>query len=129
MDYLATREYPNQKPHVQEDFPFGEDVLVMKVKGQMFATLFLEHGQMRINLKCAPHEALLPKDPFSAVLTGSHMHKKHWNRINLGSGIPPGEIRRMIDNSFKLVVNKLSKEEQTSYFSRESIFCDPYVKI
>lgn len=40
--------------------------------------------------------------------------KTHWNTIILNGSVPKGEIERMIDNSFMLVVNKMTKKDQKS---------------
>lgn len=37
-----------------------------------------------------------------------------WNFIILDGSITQGEIERMMDNSFKLVVSKMTKKEQAS---------------
>jgi len=42
------------------------------------------------------------------------MNKRLWNTIILDGSIPQGEIERMIDNSFKLVVSKMTKKDQQS---------------
>jgi len=40
--------------------------------------------------------------------------KRLWNTIILDGSIPQGEIERMMDNSFKLVVSKMTKKDQAS---------------
>ena len=52
------------------------------------------------------------RDVFPAVLPGYHMNKAHWNTIVLDGTVPAGEIERMIDNSYTLVVKKLRKVER-----------------
>jgi len=42
------------------------------------------------------------------------MNKRLWNTIILDGSIPQGEIERMIDNSFNLVVSKMTKKDQAS---------------
>jgi len=42
------------------------------------------------------------------------MNKRNWNSIILDGSIPQGEIERMIDNSFHLVVSKMTKKDQQS---------------
>jgi predicted DNA-binding protein (MmcQ/YjbR family) len=42
------------------------------------------------------------------------MIKRLWNTIILDGSIPQGEIERMMDNSFKLVVSKMTKKDQKS---------------
>jgi len=37
-----------------------------------------------------------------------------WNTVVLGGSIPQGEIERLIDNSYMLVVSKMTKKDQAS---------------
>lgn len=109
MDFTTCRDYFLSKPEAGEDFPFYPDVAVFKVKGKMFATLSIDDGLARCNLKCEPNEALMLRDVFPAVKPGYHMNKRHWNTVLLDSSIPQGEIERMIDNSYALVIRKLPR--------------------
>ncbi len=113
MDFDAARSYLAGKPEAVEDYPFGPDVLVLKIAGKMFATLSETPGHAaRINLKCDPDEAVMLRDIFSGVLPGYHMNKRHWNTIVLDGSIPRGEIERMIDNSYSLVVAGLPRRQR-----------------
>ena len=109
MNHDQTRLYLLSKPESYEDFPFFPDLAVMKIGKRMFATLGERGGVASMNLKCDPHEALILRDIFPAVTPGYHMNKRHWNTIVLEGSIPGGEIERMIDNSYALVVRKLSR--------------------
>ncbi|WP_170178653.1 hypothetical protein [Pseudoalteromonas sp. PS5] len=40
------------------------------------------------------------------------MNKKLWNTVVLDGSIPTGELERMMDNSFHLVVEKMPKKQQ-----------------
>ena len=42
------------------------------------------------------------------------MNKMHWNTVILSGSIPAGEIKRMIDRSYCLVVKKLKKRDRES---------------
>jgi predicted DNA-binding protein (MmcQ/YjbR family) len=122
MKQLDVECYLSTKPEVVIYFPFGDDIKVFKVKNKMFATLSL--GKMGkgnndkleswVNLKCDPEEAIMLRDIFPAVIPGYHMNKKLWNTVILDGSIPKGEIERMIDNSFKLVVSNMAKKDQQS---------------
>src|ERR1700747_2818879 len=107
MDLEAFRAYCLKKAHATEDTPFGEDVLVFKVGGKMFALASLDELPARINLKCDPDLALDLRDRYEQVRPGYHMNKKHWNTVEIESGIPDLELRKMIDHSYKLVIEKL----------------------
>ncbi len=122
MDHLQAKKYLLAKPETLLDYPFGEEVMVFKVKNKMFATLALgkmgkgdgERNDWWMNLKCDPDEAVMLRDIFPSVIPGYHMNKALWNTIILDGSIPQGEIERMIDNSFLLVVNKMTKKDQQS---------------
>jgi len=125
MDKTQVEKYLLSKPATSFYFPFGDDVKVFRVNTKMFATLSLGKGTEKgtdgklagyfcINLKCDPDEATMLRDIFPSVIPGYHMNKSQWNTIILDGSIPQGEIERMIDNSYMLVVNKLSKKDQAS---------------
>jgi len=118
MDYQQARSYLLAKPEAQEDYPFYPDVLVPKVRGKMFATLSQRNGVGEMNLKCEPGEALALRDIFPAVRPGYHMNKKHWNTVILDGSIPAGEIRRMIDNSYRLVVMNLPRLQRLAVLAK-----------
>jgi predicted DNA-binding protein (MmcQ/YjbR family) len=109
MQLLQARRYLLAKPEAYEDFPFGPEVAVMKIGKKMFATLSERSGTASMNLKCEPREALILRQIFPAVRPGWHMNKQHWNTVILDGSIPGGEIERMIDNSFALVVRGLPR--------------------
>ncbi len=112
MNYEQARQYLLSKPEAIEDFPFGFDVAVMKIHRRMFATLAQRDDTTSMNLKCDPHEALILRDIFPAVLPGYHMNKRHWNTVQLDGSVPAGEIQRMIDNSYALVVRGLTRAQR-----------------
>jgi predicted DNA-binding protein (MmcQ/YjbR family) len=41
------------------------------------------------------------------------MSKKHWNTVELGTGLSDLEVRKMIDHSYELVVKGLPKTKRT----------------
>ncbi|UTW02358.1 MmcQ/YjbR family DNA-binding protein [Amphritea atlantica] len=112
MDYQTARNYMLSRPEAWEDFPFYPHIAVMKVHNKMFATLSVEEGVARMNLKCDPAEAQMLRDIFTAVLPGYHMNKRHWNTVVLDGSIPAGELERMIDRSYGLVVKGMTRKER-----------------
>ena len=120
MNYKEAKDYLLSKPEAIEDYPFYPDVLVPKVRGKMFATLSETDGIAEMNLKCDPDEALALRDIFPSVKPGYHMNKKHWNTVVLDDSIPPNEIKRMIDNSYLLVVSKLRRLDRIALMAKLS---------
>jgi len=109
MDLEQFREYCLKKNGVTEGMPFGEDVVVFKVGGKIFALAALDEVPSTANLKCDPDLALELRDRYEQVRPGYHMNKKHWNTVELGVGIPDVELKKMIDHSYDLVIKSLPK--------------------
>lgn len=125
MDEIQVEQYLLSKPFSELGYPFGPEVKVFKVKNKMFATLALGKGGEKnsgekmaghycVNLKCDPDEAIMLRDIFPSVIPGYHMNKALWNTVILDGTIPCGEIKRMIDVSFHLVVDKMTKRDKQS---------------
>ncbi len=96
-------------PAVEESFPFGENVLVLKVKGKMFLAISLNSIPLQFNAKCDPERAISLREEYEDILPGYHMNKKHWDTILLNGTIPPLVIRELITHSYKLVCAKPKK--------------------
>jgi predicted DNA-binding protein (MmcQ/YjbR family) len=112
MNAESFRAYCLSKPAATEGTPFGPEDIVFKVAEKMFAILALEEVPPRVNLKCDPDLALELRDRYEQVEPGYHMNKKHWNTVVLDGVIPEGEVRKMIDHSYQLVVQSLPKTKQ-----------------
>jgi predicted DNA-binding protein (MmcQ/YjbR family) len=102
MDIESLREYCIRKKDTTESFPFGEDTLVFKAGGKIFALVNLD-GDLSINLKCDPAFAIELRERYSSVTPGYHMNKKHWNTVLADGTIPDKEIFEWIDHSYNLV--------------------------
>lgn len=105
MDIELLREYCISKKNVTESFPFGEDTLVFKRDGKIFALVNLE-GDLSINLKCEPALAVELRERYASVIPGYHMNKTHWNTIYLDGSVPDREIFSWIDHSYERVSKK-----------------------
>ena len=122
MDLAQFREYCLRKLCASEGTPFGPDVLVFKVGGRIFALASLDEVPARANLKCDPDLALELRDRYEQVTPGYHMNKKHWNTVEIGTGIPDADLRKMIDHSYELVAKRLPQAERKSLYRRP---CQP----
>jgi predicted DNA-binding protein (MmcQ/YjbR family) len=105
MNIEILREYCISKKNVTESLPFGDDTLVFKTEGRIFALVNLE-GDLSINLKCDPALAIELRERYSSVIPGYHMNKKHWNTIYVDGTVPDKEIFSWVDNSYGLVSKK-----------------------
>jgi predicted DNA-binding protein (MmcQ/YjbR family) len=91
--------------------PFGEETLVFKVMGKMFALTDLTSFES-VNLKTDPEKAIELRERYDSVTPGYHMNKKHWNTVQMDGSIPDREFRKWIDDSYHLVVAKLTKKDR-----------------
>ena len=112
MNGEQARTYFLSLPESLEDFPFGPDTPVFKIKKKMFGFLRYKNGIAHINLKCKPDEAMVIRDIFEAVIPGYHMNKEHWNTVILNGTVPREEIEKMIDTSYSLVVGNIRKSDR-----------------
>ena len=111
MNIEELRAYCLSLKGVTEDFPFDENTLVFKVVGKMFCLTDLE-GDLSINVKNEPEKNIELREEYPAVKPGYHMSKTHWNNIEIDGSMADDVIKNLIDESYDLVVLKLTKLEQ-----------------
>jgi predicted DNA-binding protein (MmcQ/YjbR family) len=102
------REYCLNKKGVTEDMPFWDDTLVFRVMDKIFVLANLE-GELHINLKCEPGRANELREEYPAIIPGYHMNKQHWNTLIMDGSLSRELIISLIDHSYDLVVQSLSK--------------------
>ena len=105
MDIIDLREYIVSLPLVEECQPFGDDAVVYKVGGKMFACCVLDHAE-RIAVKCNPDRAIVLRDThLSAITPAWHFNKKHWNDIYFEQ-LPRKVVEREIRHSYLTVIRE-----------------------
>lgn len=102
------------KPYATEDFPFDETTLVFRigVKGKIFALTDLNDSPAKIALKCDPEYAVELRERYEAVQPGWHLNKKHWNTIELDGSMPRNLIDELVELSYQLIFNSLTKKQR-----------------
>lgn len=113
MNIESCRSYCLSKKGVTEELPFGPEALVFKVMGKMFALTDVESFSS-INLKVDPERGVELRDAYPAVQPGYHMNKKHWITVLIDGSIPDKLLRQWIDESYQLVVAKLTKSQRSA---------------
>ena len=105
MDIVDIREYILSLPLVDECQPFGDDAVVYKVGGRMFACCVLEYAE-RIAVKCNPDRAIVLRDRhLSAITPAWHFNKRHWNDIYFEQ-LPREVVEREIRHSYLTVIRE-----------------------
>ena len=100
-------------PEVTEDFPFGPEVLAIRVNNKIFALMNVEQLPLRANLKCDPEWAVQLRAEYEGVIPGYHMNKTHWNTVSLDGDLPGSLLRDLIEESWERVVDSMPKKHQT----------------
>ena len=113
MQARKLEKYLSKLKGSEGSFPFGPEALVFKVMGKMFALVSQQEEVPRVTLKCDPVDAEILTGQFNSVVPGYHMNKKHWITISLTDELSTNMLTDLIDDSYELVVSKLSKADKS----------------
>ncbi|MHB8134601.1 MAG: MmcQ/YjbR family DNA-binding protein [Anaerolineaceae bacterium] len=109
MDFETLNKHLLNKTGSKMDMPFGQDTLVYKVLGKMYALIAWQEDPLRISLKCDPKKAVALRWKYPAVMPGYHLDKANWNTVVINGSIPDDEIMEMVEESYRLVVANMPK--------------------
>src|SRR6478672_9253074 len=122
MDVATLREICLSFPGAFEDFPFGPETSVFKVRAavaggarhgaKMFAASAMDPADWSVSLKCEPALAEQLRAAHPEITGAWHMNKTHWNGVRLDGSLPDGMVRDMVEDSYDLVVSGLSRKQQ-----------------
>ena len=122
MDVSQLRRICLGFPGAFEDFPFGPETSVFKVRAavaggarheaKMFALSAMDPDNWSVSLKCEPALAEQLRAAHPEITGAWHMNKTHWNGVRLDGALPDDMIRDMVEDSYDLVVASLSRRQQ-----------------
>jgi len=112
MDQNKLEIYLSDMKGSTGSFPFGPEALVFKVLGKMFALVSQQEEVPRVTLKCTPADGEMLTGHYESIIPGYHMNKKHWITISLNGEIGQQMIFDLANDSYDLVVSKLTKADQ-----------------
>ena len=107
-------EYGSGLPDVYIDAPFRDEnwiLLRYKKNKKAFAWTYERNGFMWVNVKVDPDWRDFWRNAYAAVRPGYHQNKEHWNSVRWDGSIPDEEMKRMIAESYDLVVKKAEKRK------------------
>lgn len=123
MDAAQLRALCLSMPGSFEDFPFGPEASVFKVraavegarhKSKMFALSGLDSIPLSVSLKCEPSLAIQLRLDHEEITGAYHFNKTHWNGVRLDGALPDRMVLEMIEDSYDLVVATLNKEQKAA---------------
>lgn len=108
---MKTREevikYCKLLEDVYEDYPFHDEnwtVMRYRKNKKSFAYIYEREGAVWVNVKCSPEWIEFWRNAWESVVPAYHMNKKHWNSLILDGTIPDKDIKRMIAESYDLIL-------------------------
>ena len=115
-------DYCLKKKGAYLDFPFGPEYAIIKLKtpseekGHIFAQIFELKGAPVTTFNCTAETGVYYREKYpEKVVRGWHcppvMHP-YFNTISFDGSIPDAEIYKMADESYAVVLAKLSKSKQ-----------------
>lgn len=127
--YPWLEDYLSAKPGVTRDFKAEWGWHRFKVGGKMFAALMRPSDKYDqayaekdlLNLKCDPLLAVQWREEYPEVMPGFYSDKRTWNSVDLGGNLAAEVLRQMIDDSYCLVFEKLTKKLQQEIMPKDDI--------
>ena len=108
MDIESIREYCLSLPMASEDMGLGEEYLLFRVFGKIFACYGFVRDDYFV-LKSSQDYAQDLRDRYEDIRPAWHWNKKYWNQVSLRGCLSDEFIRSLIRNSYAEVVKKLPK--------------------
>ena len=119
MNHKEILDYCLTKRGAYIDYPFGDDVTVLKVKapsqskGRVYAQLFFLKGESKATFNCDAITGEFYRSIYPGTVNrGYHcpaVQQPYFNTVNLDGAVPADEIRLMIEHSYSTVVAKMPK--------------------
>ncbi len=114
MNIESFREYCLSLPYASEDTAFGEEYLLLRVFGKIFACIGFERADYFV-LKCNPDYAIELRDQYADIEPAWHWNKRYWNQLRLNGTLADDLIKRLIRHSYSEVVKKLPNKLKTHF--------------
>ena len=95
-----------------QDAPFHDANWILvrcrKNKKAFAWTYKWKDGMVRVNVRVDPQWRDFWRQAYESVIPGYHQNKEHWNTVILDGSIPDRDVKRMLAESYDLIVGKKS---------------------
>lgn len=109
MDIESLRLFCLSLPMSTEDMAFGDDYLLLRVLGKIFACIDLTRPDY-LTVKCNADGAVELRERYPEIEPAWHWNKKYWNQIRLNGTLHEEFIKELIRHSYSEVVRKLPQK-------------------
>lgn len=114
MKYPWIDDFLLHKPGVTKDLQQDWNWIRYQIGGKMFAAVCLgaDNEPYYITLKLEPSEGDFLRSQYADIVPGYYMNKVHWNSIKPDGEVPDELLKDLLDKSYQLVLNGLSRKKQ-----------------
>ena len=101
--------------NAEECTPFGEEVMVYKIRNKMFAFFPLnpKEGEHFAVLKCDPEKTVELREKYAGITKGYYAgNSLKWNSVYIQKDLPDELIVALIKHSVEEVIKQLPKKER-----------------
>jgi predicted DNA-binding protein (MmcQ/YjbR family) len=113
MKYEWLDTYCLSKKGVEKDYKIEWEATRYMVGGKMFA---MQGGDKEsraiITVKLDPLHGEILRNEHKDITPGYYMNKTHWNSVYLDGDVPDDVLRAMLDESYNILFNSMSKKMQ-----------------
>lgn len=113
MKYPWLHDYCEAKPGSIKEFKAEWGATRFMVGNKMFAMHGTDHlAREIVTLKLTPDEGDSLRQAYPDIMPGYYMNKQHWNSVDLQGHVPEALLKTMIDESYRLIFQSLSRKLQ-----------------
>lgn len=113
---MLTREdvlnYGLSFPGTYKEAPFHDQnwqLVRVTDNKKAFLWTYERDGYLNLNVKVDPEWRDFFRNAYKSVIPGYHLNKEHWNTIIIDGTIPDSEIKKMIDESYRIITDSPTK--------------------
>ncbi|HOJ78327.1 MAG TPA: MmcQ/YjbR family DNA-binding protein [Bacillota bacterium] len=111
MRYQWLDQYCLSKKGATKDFKAEWEVTRYLIGGKMFVMVGGDQNNKPIiTVKCEPSFGTMLRGQYPDIVPGYYMNKDHWNSVYIDGSVPDEVLKEMLDMSYELVLNSLSKK-------------------
>lgn len=113
---MLTREdvlnYGLSFPGTYKEAPFHDQnwqLVRVTDNKKVFLWTYERDGYLNLNVKVDPEWRDFFRNAYESVIPSYHLNKEHWNTIIIDGTIPDGEIKKMIEESYRIITDSPTK--------------------
>ena len=113
---MLTREdvlnYGLSFPGTYKETPFHDQnwqLVRVTDNKKAFLWTYERDGYLNLNVKVDPEWRDFFRNAYESVIPGYHLNKEHWNTIIIDGTIPDSEIKKMIEESYRIIIDSPTK--------------------